>query len=128
MCLGASFRAGVNYAGGERPISDPAGYQDKACFYIFNYTIEIIVVFFYVVVRVDKRFYVPDGAKKAGDYLGQGANVNEVKDEERTGEGTLERVVSDEETMFDRLSPEEVEERERKGGDLEKGADRGRTT
>jgi len=37
LSLGASFRAGVNYV--PRPSNDPAWYDSKACFYIFNFTI-----------------------------------------------------------------------------------------
>lgn len=71
LCLGASFRAGTNYAGGKRPITNPAGYQSKACFYIFNYAIEIVVVYFYLFLRIDKRFWVPNKSHGPGDYSKQ---------------------------------------------------------
>ena len=67
LCLGASFRTGTNYLS-PRPRSDPAWYQSKACFYIFNFSIEIIVVYAYIFFRVDKRFHVPDGARGPGAY------------------------------------------------------------
>lgn len=111
LCLGACFRVGVNYAGGTRPISNPAGYQSKACFYIFNFTIEITVILFYVVVRVDKRFYVPDGSHGPGDYM------REPNDGTNTGSNDLRRAKSNiapEEKVFDDdMSHEEVAQRDR---------------
>lgn len=67
LTLGSAFRTGTNYRT-PRPRNDPAWYHSKACFYIFNFTVEYVVVILYVILRVDTRFYVPDGAKKAGDY------------------------------------------------------------
>ena len=67
LCLGASFRTGTNYLP-LRPRDDPAWYHSKACFYIFNFSIEIIVVYSYILFRVDKRFHIPDGAKGPGAY------------------------------------------------------------
>lgn len=43
-------------------------YLTRACFYVFNFLTEILVVMLYAIMRVDLRFYVPDGAKKPGDY------------------------------------------------------------
>ena len=67
LTLGSAFRAGINYKT-PRPLDRPAWYHSKPCFYLFNFTVEILVLILYVIVRVDTRFYVPDGAKKAGDY------------------------------------------------------------
>lgn len=66
LSFGAAFRAGIAYV--PRPQADPAWYDSKACFYIFNFTIEIIVVYLYAVVRVDRRFHIPDGARGPGSY------------------------------------------------------------
>jgi len=66
LALGAAFRAGIAYV--PRPRNDPAWYHSKACFYVFNFTIEIIVVFLYVIIRVDRRFIIPDGSHGPGDY------------------------------------------------------------
>lgn len=104
LCLGASFRAGVNYAGGERPSTDPAKYQSKACFYIFNFTIEILVIFLYVFVRVDKRFHVPDNSHGPGDYSRRLEKAGAEKEEDSAG-GM--RLASEEET-FDDMSPEQL--------------------
>ena len=117
LCLGACFRVGVNYAGGTRPISQPASYQSKACFYIFNYVIEFIIVIGYVIVRVDRRFWVPNKSKGAGDYS-RGAGVGgkeqdavdgKIEAEEAAGsESKLQKLVSPEEETFDDMSPAQV--------------------
>jgi hypothetical protein len=68
LALGAGFRIGVNFA--PRPLNDPAWYHSKACYYCFNYVIELIVVYLYTVLRFDRRFHVPNGASGPGDYAG----------------------------------------------------------
>ena len=40
LCLGATFRCGTNYRT-PRPLDNSAWYQSKACFYIFNFLVEI---------------------------------------------------------------------------------------
>ena len=67
LTLGAAFRAGTNFKT-PRPRSDPAWYHSKACFYTFNFLIEFAVIVFYLALRVDLRFHVPNGSKGAGDY------------------------------------------------------------
>jgi hypothetical protein len=69
LSLGACFRIGTNSMM-PRPRANPAWYQSKACFYIFNFTVEIIVVLLYIVVRVDMRFHIPNGSKGPGSYSG----------------------------------------------------------
>ncbi|KAL6923761.1 hypothetical protein ACHAPO_007982 [Fusarium lateritium] len=66
LTLGAAFRTGVSYK--VRPANDPAWYHSKACYYCFNYVIEIIVVFSYALSRFDRRFHIPDGSHAPGDY------------------------------------------------------------
>ena len=102
LTLGAAFRAGTNYRT-PRPRDDPAWYHSKACFYLFNLTIEFIVVLLYVVVRVDRRFYVPDGSRRAGDYSG----LNRMS-EAVTGDGgeKITRIMTEGEVFDD--APEEV--------------------
>ena len=110
LCIGACFRCAVNYAGSKRPRTDPAPYQSKACFYIFNFTIEIIVVLFYVLVRVDKRFYVPDDSHKAGDYARETNLHSQKKAEKRdmVKAALLHRIISPEEVVFDHMEPAHV--------------------
>lgn len=98
ITLGAAFRAGIAYA--PRPANDPAWYHSKAIFYCSNFVIEIIVVYLYVLARVDRRFHVPDLASGPGDYS--------------TGEEKAEgRIVSEEEPLGNfkpfESEPEELE-------------------
>ena len=63
----AGFKVGVNWSD-PRPISNPAWYDSKAAFYIFNFTLEIMILTLYTGSRVDKRFYVPKGSHKRRSY------------------------------------------------------------
>jgi hypothetical protein len=63
----------VNAAG--EPISQP-WYLHKACFYVFNFLTEIVVVIIFALVRVDLRFHVPNGSRMSGDYSGRNSRVN----------------------------------------------------
>ena len=101
LCLGASFRVGTNYKT-PRPKNDPPGYYSKACFYIFNFVVEIIVILLYVVVRVDKRFWIPNGSHAAGDYL-QAKSGPELAEMQAKG---ADRMVGTEEEVFDDVAPE----------------------
>jgi hypothetical protein len=58
LTLGAGFRTGVAYAQ-TRPAEDPAWYDSKACFYVFNFVTELGVIYLYAMARVDRTFYVP---------------------------------------------------------------------
>ncbi|QVM07970.1 hypothetical protein D8B26_002667 [Coccidioides posadasii str. Silveira] len=67
LTLGAGFRLGTS-AMPPRPVFHPAWYHHKACFYIFNFGLEAIVVYLFLLGRVDQRFYVPDGSSKVRNY------------------------------------------------------------
>ena len=110
LCSGATFRAAVNYAGGKRPRTNPANYQNKACFYIFNFTVEILVVYLYIIVRVDKRFFVPNGSHGPGDYSRKPESELEKNVNDESTEGM--HITSEEET-FDLMSPEELARKDR---------------
>ncbi|CAK7266180.1 hypothetical protein SEPCBS57363_001961 [Sporothrix epigloea] len=71
LTLGAAFRAGVNFH--VRPLTDPAWYDSKACYYCFNYLLEIIVVYTYTLSRFDRRFHIPNGSSAPGHYAPGGA-------------------------------------------------------
>jgi Protein of unknown function (DUF3112) len=95
--LGAGFRVGANFA--PRPASDPAWYHSRACFYCFNFTVEIIVIYMYAFLRVDRRFHVPDGASGRRNY--------------GPAEGKAEtRIVSEEEFLDDFRPMEESKDAE----------------
>lgn len=70
LCLGAAFRSATAYKN-PRPRNDPAWYHAKWCFYFFNFVIETIVIYLYLLVRVDRRFHIPNGSKGPGDYSSQ---------------------------------------------------------
>lgn len=61
LCLGASWRAGTAWLP-PVPRSQSPWYLSKPCFYIFNFTVEVLVVLLYAILRVDRRFHVPNGA------------------------------------------------------------------
>uniref|UniRef100_A0A0C4DJA1 Uncharacterized protein n=1 Tax=Fusarium oxysporum (strain Fo5176) TaxID=660025 RepID=A0A0C4DJA1_FUSOF len=46
----------------------PAWYHSKACFYILNFMLEILILCLLTFSRIDKRFYIPNGSTKHGDY------------------------------------------------------------
>ncbi|KAF3767766.1 hypothetical protein M406DRAFT_253186, partial [Cryphonectria parasitica EP155] len=69
LSVGACFRLAVNYTT-PRPITDPAWYHSKACFYCFNFAIELVVVYLYAISRFDRRFHVPNGSSAPGHYSG----------------------------------------------------------
>ncbi|TVY43474.1 hypothetical protein LCER1_G008871 [Lachnellula cervina] len=109
LTLGAAFRCGIAYV--PKPIAHPAWYHSKACFYVFNFTIEFIIVALYAIIRVDKRFHVPNGSHKAGDYS---AGLQKK-------ESLADRVMS-EEMVFDDEPSIEPSETEKRHGDVEAGA------
>ena len=107
LCAGATFRVAVNYAGGKRPRDDPAPYQSKACFYIFNFTVEILVIYLYVLVRVDQRFFIPNGSHGPGDYSRK--PDAEAADKSGSREGIH---IASEEEVFDDMSLDELARRD----------------
>lgn len=81
ITLGAGFRAGTNYA--PRPVDNPAWYHSRACFYCFNFLCEIVVLYMYAFLRVDRRFHVPNGASGRHNYgPAKGEQVTRVTSEE----------------------------------------------
>ncbi|KAF1814130.1 hypothetical protein P152DRAFT_471921 [Eremomyces bilateralis CBS 781.70] len=73
LSFGAWYRALTSYID-PVPRSEPLpGYFGKAPFYIVIFGVEIVVVWLYFFLRIDKRFRTPDGAKGPGSYAaGQG--------------------------------------------------------
>jgi Protein of unknown function (DUF3112) len=122
MSLGAAFRAGTNFKD-PRPIQSPAWYQTKWCFYFFNFTLEIIVVYLFLALRIDRRFHVPNGSKGPGDYVkdGPATQGQNEKEDNRPASGWSDgtRILSEEE-VFDDASPIET----LTSKDEEKGFDR----
>ncbi|KAL8989664.1 MAG: hypothetical protein Q9169_008312 [Polycauliona sp. 2 TL-2023] len=101
LCLGATFRVGTNFKT-PKPLNDPPTYFNKGCFYFFDLTVEVLVIFLYVVVRVDRRFHVPNGSKGPGDYSAR--NVSDDKEKH-----VATRIKSEEEVFDD--APEQAPEK-----------------
>lgn len=80
LALGACFRAGTAYI--VRPKTNPAWFHSKACYYCFNYVIELVCVYTYALNRFDKRFWVPNGCHHPGDYTRLTNHPNGKVDEE----------------------------------------------
>ena len=109
LTLGAAFRTGTNFLP-PRPREDPAWYQSKACFWVFYFAIEVVVIWLYVAVRVDRRFHVPNGSKGPGAYS-RGKSAKEVIGAaEDEGVGRTETRIMTEEEMFDEDKEQTAEE------------------
>lgn len=68
LTLSAGWRCGTAFAD---PVARPPTrpwYFSSACFYVFTLMLEVLVLLLFLVVRVDQRFYVPDGARGPGAY------------------------------------------------------------
>jgi len=70
IALGSAFRAGGAWLPAASINAPVKWYFSRTCFYIFDYGLEVIVLYMYLIARIDKRFYVPDGSKGAGAYSG----------------------------------------------------------
>ncbi|KAK4574722.1 hypothetical protein LTR86_001563 [Recurvomyces mirabilis] len=70
LCLGASWRCATLYLPVRYLTEQPPWYYSKTCFYLFNFTIEWCVVAFWGLMRIDKRFHIPNGAKGPYSYGG----------------------------------------------------------
>lgn len=80
--LGAGFKAGANWET-PRPVSDPAWYQSKAAFWIFIFAIEVIILCFLLAVRIDQRFWIPDGSGQRRTYSMEATESDDVKVQRR---------------------------------------------
>jgi hypothetical protein len=106
LTFGATFRAVTQFF--PRPVGNPAWYQSKSCFYLVNFTIEWLVVLFYAIIRVDKRFWIPNHAHGPGDYTVRRGSIAITTVSSRKGSFVF-RVLS-EEHVFDEMTPEEEAE------------------
>lgn len=103
LCLGAAFRSATLYKN-PRPRDDPAWYHAKWCFYFFNFTIEITVILLYLILRIDRRFHIPDGSKGPGDYSTENnpdKKRGEGGQETRRRSNTMTRILTEEEVFDD---------------------------
>lgn len=65
----AGFRMGTSWVDA-RPLSNPAWYDSRAAFYVIELFFEIIITYLLLLTRFDKRFWVPNGSSKPGDFSG----------------------------------------------------------
>jgi hypothetical protein len=78
MCiLVAGFKAGANWSA-PRQLSNPAWYHSKSCFYVFNFMLEILILCLLTFSRIDKRFHIPNGSTKHGDYSRTQSEASDV--------------------------------------------------
>jgi hypothetical protein len=89
LTLGAGWRCAIAWME-EVPITAAVPwYLSKAVFYIMNFGIEITVLVLYLITRVDRRFYVPDGASGPFSYSGDVVADDNVRAEkEAAARGT----------------------------------------
>jgi hypothetical protein len=63
----AGFRCGTTWT--PAPLAtNPAWWDHKAAFYCFNFMIDIFILTTLLVGRIDRRFWVPNGADGEGSY------------------------------------------------------------
>jgi len=74
-----------------RPIRNPAWYQSKAAFYCLEFVPEILILLLYIPNRVDKRFHIPNGSHRVGDYTAR-AHPMEKGDGDRRGSSQFQLV------------------------------------
>lgn len=127
LTLGSGFRTGTAYMN-PRPRADPAWYHSKACFYLFNLTIEYVVVLLYVIVRVDMRFHVPDGSKGPGYYSGQQLKEAVANNGGQNGLGRImtEGEVFDDAPEDEHSNPNSIPLQDRHRHDADKDVERGK--
>jgi hypothetical protein len=65
LVIGQIYRTGTGWAK-VAPLTHPAWWDSKACFYCFEFIPEVLVVILYAVARVDRLFFVP-GRNETGE-------------------------------------------------------------
>ena len=72
----AGFKVGTLWSP-PRSADNPAWYDSKGAFYVFNFSLEIVLLVLYISARVDQRFHVPDGSSKRKTYATQDGTDSE---------------------------------------------------
>lgn len=81
LTLGAGFRTGTSFHTFKPEFAtNPPWWNAKWCFYIFNFTVELITVLMYLVVRIDLLFHIPDGSHGPGSYSREQNEMVEKED------------------------------------------------
>jgi hypothetical protein len=68
ICFGASYRAGTMWLTPVPRTQPLPWYFHKAAFYLVNFGVEVTVVWMYAILRVHRRFLIPNGAHGPGSY------------------------------------------------------------
>ncbi|KAF2459125.1 hypothetical protein BDY21DRAFT_339838 [Lineolata rhizophorae] len=69
LAFGAGWKLGSNAMDPVQRRGNPVPwYYTKAPFYIVNFTVEVLVIALYALLRIDLRFHIPDGARGPGAY------------------------------------------------------------
>ena len=63
----AGFKVGYVWSP-PRAATNPAWYDSKAAFYVFNFSLEICILIIYILSRIDHKFHVPNGSSKRKTY------------------------------------------------------------
>lgn len=101
ICAGASWRAGTTWVTPVPRFHAVPWYHQKVYFYVFDFTVEVLTVYLYAFLRVDLRFYVPNGAHGPGSYrAGAGKPaVDGASDDDETRARSGINVYTEEETF-----------------------------
>ncbi|THY69742.1 hypothetical protein D6C86_08837 [Aureobasidium pullulans] len=92
FCLFISgFRCGVLWAT-PRPASNPAWYDHKVMLYLVELGFEVVIIYLFLFTRFDKKFWVPNGSTKAGDYSERNEEVHTVVDKEMAFDSDVQSV------------------------------------
>ncbi|KAF2127740.1 hypothetical protein P153DRAFT_320188 [Dothidotthia symphoricarpi CBS 119687] len=95
VSMGAWYRCGTSWQTPVPRTQPMPVYFHKAAFYCFIFVNEILTSYLYAIMRVDLRFWIPNGAKGPGDYescssvaaVGSLSGSNEEAALEKEGQG-----------------------------------------
>jgi hypothetical protein len=68
LSIGAWYRCGISWQTPVPRTQPLPGYLGKGPFYILNFLFEFQTVIMYAILRIDQRWYIPNGARGPGSY------------------------------------------------------------
>lgn len=68
ISLSACYRAATSSILPRQPPTQSSWFSSKPAFYIFCFALELVLVLGWLAIRVDKRFFIPDGASGPHSY------------------------------------------------------------
>lgn len=114
---GACWRAGTSWVDPVPRNMPVPWYFEKVYFYIFDFSMEVLTVYLYAFLRIDRRFHVPNGSHGPGSYR-TGAGSAAAEEAERQSSSRRFNVHTEEET-FDFSDHLESPEQEKEKFDIE---------